>query len=61
MGSLPPSWRQQLVPTTPTPPMVAYLRVIFYGILLQYSCLEKPMDRGARRASLWGLKRVGQE
>ena len=28
------------------------------GNLLQYSCLENPVDRGAWHASLWGHKSV---
>ena len=28
------------------------------GYLLQYSCLENPMDRGAWRASPWGHKEL---
>ena len=28
------------------------------GNLLQYSCLENPMDRGAWQASLWGCKEL---
>ena len=29
-----------------------------YGNPLQYSCLENPMDRGARRATVHGVARV---
>ena len=28
---------------------------------LQYSCLENPMDRGARQAMVHGVARVGQD
>ena len=31
------------------------------GNLLQYSCLENPMDRGAWRATVHGLARVGHD
>ena len=31
------------------------------GNPLQYSCLENPMDRGARRATVHGVTRVGQD
>ena len=29
--------------------------------LLQYSCLENPMDRGARQATYHGVARVGHD
>ena len=29
--------------------------------LLQYSCLENPMDRGAWRATVHGVQRVGHD
>ena len=29
------------------------------GNPFQYSCLENPMDRGARRATVHGVERVG--
>ena len=31
------------------------------GNLLQYSCLENPMDRGAWRATVHGVTRVGHD
>ena len=31
------------------------------GNLLQYSCLENPMDRGAWLAAVHGVARVGQD
>ena len=31
------------------------------GNPLQYSCLENPVDRGARQAAVHGAQRVGQE
>ena len=31
------------------------------GNLLQYSCLEDPMDRGAWRATVHGVERVGHD
>ena len=31
------------------------------GSPLQYSCLENPMDRGAWRATVHGVTRVGQD
>ena len=31
------------------------------GNPLQYSCLEKPMDRGALRAIVHGVARVGHD
>ena len=31
------------------------------GILLQYSCLENPMDKGAWWATVHGLQRVGHD
>ena len=31
------------------------------GNLLQYSCLENPMDRGAWRATVHRLQRVGHD
>ena len=31
------------------------------GTLLQYSCLENPMDRGAWWATVHGLQRVGHD
>jgi len=31
------------------------------GHLLQYSCLENPLDRGASRATLHGVTRVGHD
>ena len=31
------------------------------GNPLQYSCLENPMDRGARRATVHGVARVGHD
>ena len=30
-----------------------------HGNPLQYSCLENPMDRGARRATVYGVKKSG--
>ena len=32
-----------------------------HGNLLQYSCLENPMDRGAWRATVHRLQRVGHD
>ena len=32
-----------------------------YGDLLQYSCLENPMDRGAWQATVHGVARVGHD
>ena len=32
-----------------------------YGTPLQYSCLENPMDRGAWRATVHGVARVGHD
>ena len=32
-----------------------------HGFLLQYSCLEKPMDRGAWWATVHGVARVGHD
>ena len=32
-----------------------------HGNPLQYSCLEKPMDRGAWRATVHGVQRIGQD
>ena len=31
------------------------------GNPLQYSCLENPMDRGARQATVQGVTRAGQD
>ena len=31
------------------------------GIPLQYSCLENPMDRGARQATVHGIARVSHD
>ena len=31
------------------------------GNPFQYSCLEKPMDRGARQVRVCGLQRVGHD
>jgi hypothetical protein len=31
------------------------------GNLLQYSCLENPMDRGAWQAAIHGIARVGHD
>ena len=31
------------------------------GYLLQYSCLENPMDRGAWRATIHGVTKTGQD
>ena len=31
------------------------------GNPLQYSCLENPMDRGAWRATVYGVARVGHD
>ena len=31
------------------------------GYLLQYSCPEKPMNRGAWQATVYGLARVGHD
>ena len=31
------------------------------GTLLQYSCLENPMDRGAWKATVHGVARVGHD
>ena len=31
------------------------------GNLLQYPCLENPMDRGTWRATVHGVQRVGQD
>ena len=35
--------------------------VVGNGNPLQCSCLENPMDRGARQASSWGQKRVRRD
>ena len=32
-----------------------------HGNLLQYSCLENPMDRGAWQAAVHGVARVGHD
>jgi len=32
-----------------------------HGNLLQYSCLKKPMDRGAWQATVYGGARVGHD
>ena len=31
------------------------------GTLLQYSCLENPMDKGAWKAAVHGVQRVGHD
>ena len=56
-----------LVHHTRLPDAYAYIYILLYiigegnGNLLQYSCLENPVDRGAWLATVHGVTRVGHD